>query len=116
MAREWLHPAMPADISAAERDAYVRGDIRTAEILAALMDAESSAQQAEKRADTTESEWQDKYDRVQEAWGTHNEEMRQRIDNLRQLVDQAARVSGREMILERMDEMEAFIDKAEGAA
>lgn len=75
------------DLLTEERNAWQRGDYALADALALAIDAE--------------------------AWSDHNSVMRQRLDNLRQLIEQTARVSGRELLLERVGEMEALIDEAE---
>lgn len=103
------------DLLTEERNAWQRGEYRLAEALALAIDEGERADELEKAAEEDESNLRRSYDTVQEAWGKHNDEMRQRIDNLRQLVEQAARVSGRELILERIEELEVLIDKCEGA-
>ena len=98
------------DLSTAERNAWQAGSYELAEALALAMDAEERATEVEQ----ADSEWEEKYSKCQEAWDTHNAAMRVRLENLAQLVDQAARVSGRELILERIGELESLIDEAEG--
>jgi hypothetical protein len=100
------------DLLTEERNAWQAGDYARAEALALAIDAEERAAEAEKG----ESDKQDNYDRCQEAWGRHNDQMRQRLDNLRQLIEQTARVSGRELILRRIEEAIELIDNTEGWA
>ena len=99
-----------SDLSTAERNAWQAGNYELAEALALAMDAEERAAEAEQ----SDSECEEKYSKCQEAWGAHNAAMRQRLENLAQIVEQAARVSGRELILERIGELESLIDEAEG--
>ena len=100
------------DYATEERNAWQRGDLYLAEVLGALMDAEESVAELEDAGETDSAKWRSGYDRAQEAWGAHNENMRQRLDNLRQLIEQAARVSGRELLLERIEEMHQLIEEA----
>jgi hypothetical protein len=98
------------DLATEERNAWQRGDYILAEALQLAADAEERESQREIAEDGAQSD----YDKCQEAWSRHNDAMRQRLDNLRQLVEQAARVSGRELLLERIEEAAELIDKAEG--
>ena len=99
------------DLSTAERNAWQAGNYELAEALALAIEADERALEAEE----ADEERENKYSQCQEAWGAHNAAMRQRLGNLRELIEQAARVSGRELILARIEEAEALIDKAEGS-
>ena len=99
------------DLSTLERNAWQRGDYVLAQALAMAEDVEERATQAEDQLSENETDTQKNYAACQEAWADHNTKMFQRLDNLRQLVEQAARASGRELLLERIEEMERLIEE-----
>ena len=99
------------DLATLERNAWQAGNYDLAEAYALALEAEERETELEEREEKADED----YSHCQEAWAAHNAAMRQRLDNLRQLVEQAARVSGRELMLERITEAEALIDKAEGS-
>ena len=118
---EAFYPGEGLDLATIERHAYADGDIRTAQLAAMALDAqreaEELAEEGSEEAQELRNERDDAradYDRCQEAWGEHNEKMRAQLEELRQAIEVAARVSDRELILGRIGECLALIDKAEG--
>ena len=117
---EAFYPGEELDLATIERHAYADGDIRTAQLAAMALDAQREAEElAEKESEElleSQNERDDArgdYDRCQEAWGEHNTAMRAQLEELRQTIEVAARVSDRELILGRIGECLALIDKVE---
>lgn len=97
------------DLDTEERRAWQAGDYQRAAALALAIDAE----EREAEQDQTVEEKEAAYAKRQEAWSEHNDKMRRRLDNLRQLIEEAARVSNRALILERIQEADELIDAAD---
>ena len=118
---EAFYPGEELDLATIERHAYADGDIRTAQLAAMALDAQREAEEINEwvREEVNDAlaekdEAIADYDRCQEAWGEHNAAMRAQLEELRQAIEVAARVSDRELILGRIGECLALIDKAEG--
>ena len=118
---ESYYPGQHLDLDTIERHAYADGDIRTAQLAAMALDAQREAEELVEKESEEAREFLNErddaradYDRCQEAWGEHNEKMRAQLEELRQAIEVAARISGRELILGRIGKCLALIDKAEG--
>ena len=106
---ETFYPGQDLNLATIERHAYADGDIRTAQLAAMALDAQREVEELAEQ----ESDAHGDYDRCQEAWGEHNTAMRAQLEELRQAIEVAARVSDRELILGRIGECLALIDKVE---
>jgi len=110
---ETFYPGQELDLATIERHAYADGDIRTAQLAALALDAAEEAARLEDTLGKELAEAEDAYVLAQEAWGRHNEAMRTKFEELRQVLEITSRVSQREHLLQLVGECLDLIDKAE---
>ena len=117
---EAFYPGEELDLATIERHAYADGDMLTAQLAAVALDAEEIIKEAEEierereaELEVAADEAERNYSECQEAWSDHNGKMRTKLEALSQMIEIAARVSGREVLLARIEECIALIDDAE---